>query len=74
MRLYSSMSLALTLLLCGGGLGALSQTPATTPAAQQQTPADGSVDKTAPVEERPDPLKRRLSDTQERNRRKALTH
>jgi GWxTD domain-containing protein len=74
MRLYSSMSLALTLLLCGGGLGARSQTPATTPAAQQQTPAEGSVDKTAPVEERPDPLKRRLSDSQERNRRKALTH
>ncbi|HZL25715.1 MAG TPA: GWxTD domain-containing protein [Acidobacteriaceae bacterium] len=74
MRLYSSMSLALTLLLCGGGLGARSQTPATTPAAQQQTSTDGSVDKTAPVEERPDPLKRRLSDSQERNRRKALTH
>jgi GWxTD domain-containing protein len=74
MRLYSSMSLALTLLLCSGGLGARSQTPATTPAAQQQTTTDGSVDKTAPVEERPDPLKRRLSDSQERNRRKALTH
>jgi len=70
MRLYSSMSLALTLLLCGGGLGALSQAPAS----QQQTPANGSVEKTPPVEERPDPLKRRLSDSQERNRRKALTH
>ncbi len=74
MRLYSSMSLALTLLLCGGGMGAFSQASAQTPTGQQQPPANGSVEKTPPVEERPDPLKRRLSDSQERNRRKALTH
>lgn len=74
MRLYSSMSLALTLLLCGGGLGARSQAPAPTPTGQQQNPVSGSVEKNPPVEERPDPLKRRLSDTAERNRRKALTH
>ena len=72
MRTYSSMSLALTLLLCGGGLGAHSQAPAPTPTGQQQNPVSGSVEKNPPVEERPDPLKRRLSDTAERNRRKAL--
>jgi GWxTD domain-containing protein len=33
---------------------------------------DSGVTKSAPVEERPDPLKRRLSDTQERNRRGSL--
>jgi GWxTD domain-containing protein len=42
-------------------------TPANTPAAQD----DGSVTKTAPVPEKPDPLKRRLSDHEERERRKA---
>jgi GWxTD domain-containing protein len=77
MRLQSSMSLALTLLLCGGVVGARSQTP-TTPTApatdQQQTPANGGVEKNPPIEEKPDPLKHRLSDTGERNRRKALSH
>ena len=55
-------------------LAARSQAPAPTPTGQQQTSTDGSVEKNPPVEERPDPLKHRLSDTQERNRRKALTH
>ncbi|MDQ2924321.1 MAG: GWxTD domain-containing protein [Acidobacteriota bacterium] len=75
MRLQSSLStavsLALSLLLCAAGVtGARvhAQSPAQTPAT-----SDG-VEKSAPVEERPDPLKRRLSDSSERNRRKALTH
>lgn len=36
------------------------------------TPENGSVTKTPPVEERPDPLKRRLSDHEEQQRRKAI--
>ncbi len=40
----------------------------------QHTPMqdDGTVTKTAPTEERPDPLKRRLSDKEEAQRRKAV--
>jgi GWxTD domain-containing protein len=41
-------------------------TPATDPAVQD----NGGVTKTAPVPEKPDPLKRRLSDHEERQRRK----
>ena len=36
------------------------------------TPDNGTVNKTAPVEEKPDPLKRRLSDGEEQQRRKAI--
>ncbi len=36
------------------------------------TPDNGGVTKTPPVEERPDPLKRRLSDHEEEQRRKAI--
>jgi GWxTD domain-containing protein len=64
MRLRSFMPFALALLLCGGVVGAHAQAPATS----------GGVEKNPPVEEKPDPLKRRLSDHDERNRRKALTH
>ncbi len=43
-----------------------------TPAqATQSTPDTGSVTKTAPVAEKPDPLKRRLTDREERERLKA---
>ncbi len=65
MRVCSSISVALTLLLCSGFGGAR---------VHAQDPSNGGVEKSAPVEERPDPLKRRLSDSAERNRRKALTH
>ncbi len=44
------------------------QDSAASPAAQ----TSGGVDKTAPIEERPDPLKRRLSDKEEFQRRKAI--
>ena len=37
-----------------------------------QVPDNGTVTKTPPVEERPDPLKRRLSDHEEAQRRKAV--
>jgi GWxTD domain-containing protein len=67
MRLRSFMSFALALLLCGGVWVARAQAPAGSPS------VDG-VEKNPPVEEKPDPLKRRLSDGAERNRRKALTH
>ncbi len=67
MRLQSSVSLAVSLLLCAAGV--------TGARVHAQSPAaSGGVEKSAPVEERPDPLKRRLSDSAERNRRKALTH
>src|SRR3954466_3056488 len=58
------MSLTLSLLFLGGA--------GTLRAHAQQAPAanNSEVDKVAPVEERPDPLKRRLSDSAERNRRK----
>src|ERR1700754_2986763 len=71
-RLHSSISFALALLLCGGVFGAVAQAPSG--GAGQQPSVDGSVEKTPPVEERPDPLKRRLSDGAERQRRKALSH
>ena len=51
--------------------GVVAQTapPNATPA--QTTPDTGSVTKTPPVAEKPDPLKRRLSDREERERRNA---
>jgi GWxTD domain-containing protein len=73
---------AVTLLaLSGASIGARAQTPATastTAATDQSVPAshqpaalenNGGVVKSPPVEEKPDPLKRRLSDRQERTRR-----
>ncbi|HLI77121.1 MAG TPA: GWxTD domain-containing protein [Acidobacteriaceae bacterium] len=42
------------------------------PRLHAQTPDDGSVTKGSPVEERPDPLKRRLSDREDAQRRKAI--
>src|ERR1700761_3930775 len=57
--------------LVGWGIGARAQatdsTPGTTPASQN----NGGVVKSQPQEEKPDPLKRRLSDSQERNRQKS---
>jgi GWxTD domain-containing protein len=55
------------------GMGADAQTTPSnaTPAQVQSTPDNGGVTKTAPVAEKPDPLKRRLSDREERDRRKA---
>src|SRR6201996_1049527 len=59
------------LTLVGWGIGARAQatdsTPGTTPASQN----NGGVMKSQPQEEKPDPLKRRLSDSQERNRQKS---
>jgi len=73
---------AVTLLaLSGASIGARAQTPAsasTTAATDQAVPAshqpaalenNGGVVKSPPIEEKPDPLKRRLSDRQERTRR-----
>ena len=37
--------------------------------AQSDTPASFGLEKNPPIEERPDPLKHRLSDSQERRRR-----
>src|SRR6185437_3881985 len=57
------------LTLVGWGMGARAQATnsATTPAMQD----NGGVVKSQPQEEKPDPLKRRLSDSQERQRKKA---
>ncbi|HTV08373.1 MAG TPA: GWxTD domain-containing protein [Candidatus Aquilonibacter sp.] len=58
------------LTLAGWGMGARAQATdsATTPAAQD----NGGVVQVKPQEEKPDPLKRRLSDRQERDREKAV--
>lgn len=56
---------ALALLLVSGVWGAAGAQATASPAVQE----NGSVSKVPPVEERPDPLKRRLSDNQERSRR-----
>ena len=54
------------------GVVAQTASPNATPAqATQTTPDTGSVTKTPPVAEKPDPLKRRLSDREERDRLKA---
>ena len=66
MRVRSSISIALTLLLCSGSFRAIAQTPSTGGVDA------GSVEKSTPVEERPDPLRRRMSDTAERRRRQSL--
>src|SRR5215469_6475827 len=57
------------LTLAGWGMGARAQATdsTTTPAAQD----NGGVVKSQPQEEKPDPLKRRLSDSQERQRKTA---
>jgi len=57
------------LTLAGWGMGARAQATdsTTTPAAQD----NGGVVKSQPQEEKPDPLKRRLSDSQERQRKNA---
>ncbi len=79
MRLRLLISLSLVLLLTSGSAAARAQAPAKGGNAGQNPTVNGGadkggVDKTDPIEERPDPLKRRLSDRDERNRRKALTH
>ena len=66
MRVRSSISIALTLLLCSGSFRVNAQTPTVGGVDA------GSVEKSTPVEERPDPLRRRMSDTAERKRRQSL--
>jgi GWxTD domain-containing protein len=69
--------IALLVLSCASAAVFAQTTPSSGSAAQTvqpavQTPQDnGGVTKTAPVAEKPDPLKRRLSDREERERRKA---
>jgi GWxTD domain-containing protein len=63
-----------TLVLSGAMASAQTQTAPTTtqqPVQDQIAPDNGGVTKTAPEAEKPDPLKRRLSDHEERQRRKA---
>jgi GWxTD domain-containing protein len=76
MRLRVLLTGITALTLVGWGMGARAQatdttsTPSTTaPAAQ----SNGDVVKSQPQEEKPDPLKRRLSDSQERERKKDVT-
>ncbi len=57
---------ALTLAGCGVGIHAQATDTTATPAVQD----NGGVVKSQPQEEKPDPLKRRLSDSQERQRKK----
>jgi GWxTD domain-containing protein len=51
--------------------GVIAQTTPSSTTPAQTTQDNGGVIKTAPVPEKPDPLKRRLSDREERDRRKA---
>jgi len=69
MRFRQLMSFAVALLVCGGVAGVRAQAPAS---AGQTAAQSGGVEKNPPIEERPDPLKHRLSDSQERRRRSAL--
>lgn len=76
MRLRVLLTGFTVLTLAGWGMSARAQTPTQTPTTQ--TPDTGStvqdngaVIKSQPQEEKPDPLKRRLSDSQERARKKA---
>jgi GWxTD domain-containing protein len=64
--------MAILALLCTGA-GVFAQTAPADAAAAQTVQDNGSVTKTPPVAEKPDPLKRRLSDRDERARRKATT-
>jgi GWxTD domain-containing protein len=68
---YVSIWIALTFF--GGAMAfAQVQAPASaTPSAMQAAQDNGGVVKTTPTEEKPDPLKRRLSDNDELKRRKA---
>lgn len=70
MRVRSLFPTTLAVLLAGASLGGVIGW--TAPAKAQESQGRGSVDKVPPVEERPDPLKRRLSDNQERARRKEV--
>lgn len=53
------------------GTSVFAQTTSTNTATPQATPDNGGVTKAPPIVEKPDPLKRRLSDREERERRKA---
>ena len=70
MRLRVLVTGFIAFTLAGWGMGARAQATDTTatPAAQ-----DNGVVKSQPQEEKPDPLKRRLSDSQERQRKKDVT-
>jgi GWxTD domain-containing protein len=64
------LSAVTMLTLASVSMGARAQTPAS-----QDDPAlkdNGGVVKSQPVEEKPDPLKRRLTDSQDKQRRKAI--
>jgi GWxTD domain-containing protein len=64
--------MAILALSCASA-GVLAQTSPADAAGAQSVQDNGSVTKTPPVAEKPDPLKRRLSDRDERARRKATT-
>jgi GWxTD domain-containing protein len=74
MRLRTFISFALVPLLCGGVWVARAQAPAATPSVAQAPAQTDGVEKGPSVEEKPDPLKHRLSDSAERRRRDALHH
>ncbi len=62
--------MALVALFCST-TGVLAQTTPPDASSAQSTQDNGGVTKTPPVAEKPDPLKRRLSDREEKERRKA---
>jgi len=61
------LSTAMFFALTGAGVEVYAQAPATT---DTSTPTSNGVVQSKPVEEKPDPLKRRLSDSQEKQRKK----
>src|ERR1700744_571006 len=76
MRLRVLLTGITALTLAGWGVGARAQATDTTATPSSTAPAaqsSGDVVKSQPQEEKPDPLKRRLSDSQERERKKDVT-
>jgi GWxTD domain-containing protein len=67
---FALPGMALVALSCATA-GVLAQTTPPDTTTTQTTQDNGGVTKTPPVAEKPDPLKRRLSDREERERRKA---
>ena len=76
MRLRVLLTGIIALTLTGWGAGARAQATDSTTTSGTATPGaqdNGGVVKAQPQEEKPDPLKRRLSDSQERQRKKNVT-
>jgi GWxTD domain-containing protein len=68
---FSFTTITVLALSCMGAAASAQTSPSPDSSAPQSVQDNGGVTKTPPVAEKPDPLKRRLSDHEERERRKA---